>query len=56
VRAAWYEYRGQAAETLVVGEMPDVEPGEGEVRIKVAVSGLSPRCACGRSRARRQRN
>jgi NADPH2:quinone reductase len=27
---------------LVVGEMPDVEPGVGEVRIKVDVSGLSP--------------
>ena len=42
MRAAWYEHRGPAAETLVVGEMPDVEPGVGEVRIKVDVSGLSP--------------
>jgi NADPH2:quinone reductase len=42
VRAAWYERRGSARETLVVGEMPDVQPGPGEVRIAVSVSGLSP--------------
>jgi NADPH2:quinone reductase len=42
VRAAWYEHRGSAADTLVVGEMPDPEPGDGEVRIKLEVSGLSP--------------
>jgi NADPH:quinone reductase len=42
VRAAWYEHRGLPRETLVVGEMPDVEPGHGEVRIAVSVSGLSP--------------
>ena len=42
MRAAWYERRGTARESLVVGEMPDVEPGPGEVRIAVEVSGLSP--------------
>ena len=42
VRAAWYERRGPARDTLVVGEMPDPEPGPGEVRIAVSVSGLSP--------------
>ena len=42
MRAAWYEHRGPASETLVVGEMPDVEPAAGEVRIKIEVSGLSP--------------
>jgi NADPH:quinone reductase len=42
VRAAWYERRGPARETLVVGEMPDVQPARGEVRIAVSVSGLSP--------------
>jgi NADPH2:quinone reductase len=42
VRAAWYERRGPPRETLVVGTMPDVEPGPGEVRIAVSVSGLSP--------------
>jgi NADPH:quinone reductase len=42
VRAAWYERRGPARDALVVGEMPDVQPGPGEVRIAVSVSGLSP--------------
>jgi NADPH2:quinone reductase len=42
MRAAWYERCGPARETLVVGEMPDVQPGPGEVRIAVSVSGLSP--------------
>ena len=42
MRAAWYERRGPAREVLVVGEMPDPEPGPGEVRIAVTVSGLSP--------------
>jgi NADPH:quinone reductase len=42
MRAAWYERRGAARDTLVVGEMPDVDPAPGEVRIAVSVSGLSP--------------
>jgi NADPH:quinone reductase len=42
MRAAWYERQGPARETLVVGEMPDVHPSPGEVRIAVSVSGLSP--------------
>ena len=42
MRAAFYEHRGRAHETLVVGELPDVAPGVGEVRIAVMVSGLSP--------------
>jgi NADPH:quinone reductase len=42
VRAAWYEHQGSPRESLVVGEMPDPVPGEGEVRIAVAVSGLNP--------------
>lgn len=42
MRAAWYERRGPARDVLVVGEMADPEPGPGEVRIAIAVSGLSP--------------
>ena len=42
MRAAWFEKRGPAREVLVVGEMPDLRPGPGEVRIAVEVSGLSP--------------
>src|SRR2546423_7313036 len=40
--AAWYEKRGQAADVLVVGEMPDAEPQAGEVRIRVRASGVNP--------------
>jgi NADPH2:quinone reductase len=42
MRAAWYERRGPAREVLIVGEMPDPQPGPGEVRLAVAVSGVSP--------------
>jgi NADPH2:quinone reductase len=42
MRAAWYEHRGTARETLIVGEMPDPSPGTGEVRIALSTSGLSP--------------
>jgi NADPH2:quinone reductase len=42
VRAAWYEHQGSPRESLVVGEMPDPVPGDGEVRIALTVSGMSP--------------
>ena len=42
VLAAWYERPGQAADVLQVGEMADPEPGPGEVRVRVAVSGINP--------------
>jgi len=42
MRAAWYEQRGPAQEVLVVGEMPEPVPGEGEVRIRLAFSGINP--------------
>jgi NADPH:quinone reductase len=42
MRAAWYERNGPAAEVLKVGEMPVPEPGPGEVRVRVVVSGLNP--------------
>jgi NADPH2:quinone reductase len=42
MRAAWYERRGPAREVLIVGEMPDPQPGPGEVRLALSVSGLSP--------------
>lgn len=40
--AAWYETQGPARDVLRVGEMPDPEPGEGELRIRVAASGINP--------------
>jgi len=42
MRAAWYEKQGPAREVLTVGEMPDPHPRAGEVRIRVAVSGINP--------------
>ena len=42
MRAAWYERTGPAADVLVVGEMPDPEPGFGEVRVRVYASGVNP--------------
>ncbi len=42
MRAAWYEHRGPAREALVVGELPDPQPGVGELRIAIAASGINP--------------
>jgi NADPH2:quinone reductase len=42
MRAAWYERRGPARDVLVVGEMPLPRPGDGEVRIRLAFSGINP--------------
>jgi len=42
MKAAWYERQGPAPQVLEVGEIPDPEPGPGELRIRVAASGVSP--------------
>jgi NADPH2:quinone reductase len=42
MRAAWYEKQGPPSESLVVGEMPDPVPSPGELRIRIAVSGVNP--------------
>jgi NADPH:quinone reductase len=42
MKAAWYEKQGPAREVLKVGEMPDPAPGAGEVRIRIAASGINP--------------
>ena len=42
MRAAWYEKQGLAREVLTVGEMPDPRPAAGEVRIRIAASGINP--------------
>ena len=41
MRAVWYEKNGDAS-VLQVGEMPDPVPGTGEVRVRVATSGVNP--------------
>ncbi len=40
--AAWYERQGSASEVLQVGEMAAPEPGRGEVRVRVNLSGVNP--------------
>jgi NADPH2:quinone reductase len=42
MKAAWYEKQGPARDVLTVGEMPDPLPGAGEVRIRMAASGVNP--------------
>ena len=42
MKAAWYEKQGSAPDVLVVGEMPDPIPAAGEVRIRIAASGINP--------------
>lgn len=42
MRAVWYDRQGPASEVLQVGELPDQEPGPGEVRVRVRFSGVNP--------------
>lgn len=42
MQAAWYEKQGAARDVLVVGEMDAPKPLAGEVRIRVAFSGVNP--------------
>lgn len=42
MKAAWYEKQGTAREVLVVGEMADPFPAAGEIRIRIAASGVNP--------------
>ena len=42
MRTAWYEKNGPAAEVLRVGELPDPEPGPGEVRVRLHASAVNP--------------
>ncbi len=42
MRAAWYEKNGSAREVLAVGEMQTPKPGAGELRVKLATSGVNP--------------
>ncbi len=42
MRAAFYEKQGSAREVLLVGDLPDPQPGAGEVRVRVVASGINP--------------
>jgi NADPH2:quinone reductase len=41
MRAAYYEQTG-SSDVIQVGEIPTPDPGPGEVRVKIAVSGVNP--------------
>lgn len=42
MKAAYYERNGAAREVLKVGDVEASRPGAGEVRVKIAVSGVNP--------------
>ncbi len=42
MRAAYYEQNGPARDVLRVGEVETPQPGPGEVRVKLATSGVNP--------------
>ncbi len=42
MKAAWYEKQGPARDVLNIGEIDDPRPLAGEVRIRVAYSGVNP--------------
>jgi NADPH2:quinone reductase len=42
VKAAWYEKQGASRDVLTIGEMDEPHPLAGEVRIRLAVSGINP--------------
>ena len=42
MKAVWYERNGLAREVLTYGDMPDPEPGPGEVRVRLHASGVNP--------------
>lgn len=48
MKAAWYERNGPARNILIVGELDTPEPAAGEVRVKLAASGVNPSDVKGR--------
>ena len=42
MRAIWYDRQGPADQVLRLGDLPDPEPGPGEVLVRVRLSGVNP--------------
>src|SRR4051812_1802539 len=42
MKAVWFERLGTARDVLTHGEMPDPQAGPGEVRVRIAYSGVNP--------------
>ena len=53
MRAAYYEKNGSAREVLRVGDVPTPQAGPGEVRVKLATSGVNPSDVKGRQGSRK---
>ncbi len=51
--AAWYEQNGAAADVMKVGQMPDPEPADGEVRVRLSASAINPSDVKGRAGSRK---
>ncbi|MFJ3681374.1 NADPH:quinone reductase [Pseudomonas sp. NPDC090208] len=49
MKAAYYERLGPAEDVLELGDMPDPQPGPGEIRVRIEVSGLNPSDIKGRN-------
>jgi NADPH:quinone reductase len=54
MRAAYYERNGSASEVLKLGDVDTPRPGPGEVRVKLATSGVNPSDVKARSGATRK--
>jgi NADPH2:quinone reductase len=53
MKAAWYEEQGEPAKVFKVGELPEQEPGAGEVKVQIRASGANPTDTYTRSGIRR---
>jgi NADPH2:quinone reductase len=53
MQAAYYEANGSARDVLRVGEIPTPQAGPGEVRVKLATSGVNPSDVKGRQGSRK---
>ena len=42
MRAVWYDRQGPARDVIVRGDLPDPEPGMGQVRVRLEASGVNP--------------
>jgi NADPH:quinone reductase len=54
MRAVYYEQNGPAREVLKLGDIEPLQPGPGEVRVKLATSGVNPSDVKARSGATRK--
>ncbi len=42
MRAVWYDRQGPANEVIVTGDLPTPQPGSGQLRVRLAASGVNP--------------